>query len=142
MKVIDFIELYFLFVIEKGLSLFWTNCIKHGLGINDMIRLMCEEPAKLCRFNNFKGKLCKGYDADLCIWDPSAEFTVTSDIIHFRNKANPYMGKQLKGVVHATVVRGQFAYKRSKTETFKFVGHLLKRMDVNNKNNKDFITSY
>lgn len=100
--------------------------------MNDMIRLMCEEPAKLCRFDDRKGKLRKGYDADLCIWDPSAEFTVTPNIIHFRNKANPYMGKQLQGVVHATVVRGQFAYKRSTTEIFQFVGHLLKRMDTNN----------
>lgn len=106
-----------------------------------MIRLMCEEPAKLCRFDDRKGKLSKGYDADLCIWDPSAEFTVTSDIIHFRNKANPYMGKQLKGVVHATVVRGQFAYKRSKIETFNCVGHLLKRTNVNKSmtNNADSI---
>lgn len=92
-----------------------------------MIRLMCIEPAKLCRFDDRKGKLAKGFDADFCIWDPSAEFTVTSDIIHFRNKANPYMGMQLKGLVHATIVRGEFAYKRTTTETFQFVGGLLKR---------------
>lgn len=93
--------------------------------MKDMIRLMCEEPAKLCKFEDRKGKLVKGYQADLCIWDPSAEFTVTSDMIHFRNKANPYMDKQLKGVVHATIVRGQFAYKRSTSEQFNFVGRLL-----------------
>lgn len=72
----------------EGLSLFWTNCAKHGLGLGDLIRLMCEEPAKLCGFNEQKGKLAKGYDADLCIWDPSDVFTVTPDMIHFRNKAN------------------------------------------------------
>lgn len=109
-----------------GLSLFWTNCEKYGLNINDMVRLMCERPAELCKFNDRKGKLDKGYDADLCIWDPSAEFTVTPDIIHFRNKANPYMDKRLKGLVHATIVRGQFAYKRSTNEIFNFVGRLLK----------------
>lgn len=113
--------------IFSGLSLFWTNCAAHGLDINDMIRLMCEEPAKLCRFDHRKGKLAKGFDADLCIWDPSAEFTVTSEMIHFRNKANPYMGTKLKGQVMATVVRGQFAYQRTTTETFKFVGGLLQR---------------
>lgn len=111
---------------STGLSLFWTNCEKHGLDINDMIRLMCEEPAKLCNFQDRKGKLATGYDADFCIWDPSAEFTVTPESIHFRNKANPYMGKRLKGVVHATIVRGQFAYKRTTNETFNFVGQLLK----------------
>lgn len=103
-----------------------------------MIRLMCEQPAKLCRFDYCKGKLRKGYDADLCIWDPSAEFTVTPNIIHFRNKANPYMGKRLKGVVHATIVRGQFAYKRSTTDTFKYIGQLLRKMDVNNNNRNHY----
>lgn len=114
------------FSLKIGLSLFWTNCGKYGLNINDMIRLMCEEPAKLCKFDDRKGQLTKGYDADFCIWDPSAEFTVTSDIIHFRNKANPYMGMRLKGMVYATIVRGQFAYKRTTAETFNFVGTLLK----------------
>lgn len=118
----------FLFFIinSEGLPLFWTNCEKHGLGLRDLIRLMCEEPVKLCGFDDQKGKLAKGYDCDLCVWDPSDVFTVTPDIIHFRNKANPYMNKQLKGVVHATIVRGQFAYKRSSTDQFNFVGHLLK----------------
>lgn len=98
-----------------------------------MVRLMCEEPAKLCKFDSRKGKLAKGYDADLCIWDPSAEFTVTPDIIHFRNVANPYMGKRLKGVVQATIVRGQFAFKRNAnfdftrtTDTFNVIGRLVK----------------
>lgn len=106
--------------------MFWTHCDKYGLDINDMIRLMCVEPAKLCRFQNRKGKLAKGYDADFCIWDPLDVFTVTEDIIYFRNKANPYLGKQLKGVVHATIVRGKTAYKRSDTKPFNFVGQILK----------------
>lgn len=93
--------------------------------MKDLVRLMCLEPAKLCGFNNKKGKLAKGYDADLCIWDPDTEFQVTSDIIHFKNKANPYMDKTLKGYVHATVVRGRFAFKRSEVDSFKFVGHIL-----------------
>lgn len=90
-----------------------------------MIRLMCEEPAKLCGYENRKGKLEKGFDGDLCIWDPNTEFTITSDIIHFRNKANPYMGNKLKGCVHATVVSGKFAYKKSEENPFNFVGSLL-----------------
>lgn len=90
-----------------------------------MIRLMCEEPAKLCRIDDRKGKLAKGYDADFCVWDPADKFTVTLDVIHFRNKSNPYMGKKLNGVVHATIVRGQFAYKKSASEPFGFVGQCL-----------------
>lgn len=87
---------------------------------------MCEEPAKLCGYQNKKGKFIKGFDADLCIWDPSAEFTVTADMIHFKNKANPYMGTTLKGYVHATVVRGKFAFKCADVNPFRFVGQIMK----------------
>lgn len=43
---------------------------------------------------------------DFCVWDPDAELTVTQDIVQFQNKANPYMGRKLNGVVHTTIVRG------------------------------------
>lgn len=48
---------------------------------------------------------------DFCVWDPDAEFTITQDIVQFQNKANPYMGRRLKGLVHATIVRGLLVYK-------------------------------
>lgn len=91
-----------------------------------MIRLMCEAPAKLCGFDKRKGKLAKGYDADFCVWDPEGELTITKDIIHFKNKATPYMDQTLKGLVHATIVRGNFAYRRSESNAFQHVGNLIK----------------
>lgn len=48
---------------------------------------------------------------DFCVWDPDAEFTITQDIVHFQNKANPYMGRKLKGLVHATIVRGLHVFQ-------------------------------
>lgn len=98
--------------LQFGLSLFWTQCQEYGLGLSDMIRLMCEEPAKLCGIQNQKGKIEVGYDADFCVWNPDEWFTVTPDIIHFQNKANPYMGRKLRGVVHSTIVRGFHVYQQ------------------------------
>lgn len=77
-----------------------------------MINLMCTQPAKLCGLDQYKGKIAVGYDADFCIWNPEDSFSVTDDIIHFQHKANPYMGRTLKGVVHATYVRGNNVYQR------------------------------
>lgn len=92
-----------------------------------MVRLMCQEPAKMCKFDHRKGKIAIGYDADFCVWDPTDDFTVTEEMIHFRNKANPYMGQRLRGLIYATIVRGQIAYKRTENdEKFNFVGNLLK----------------
>lgn len=98
--------------VQFGLSLFWTNCQKYGLNITDMVNLMCTQPAKLCGLDQYKGKMSEGFDADFCIWDPEDSFSVSDDIIHFQHKANPYMGRILKGVVHATYVRGNNVYQR------------------------------
>lgn len=38
-------------------------------------------------------------------------FTVSPDIIQFQNKANPYMGSKLQGLVYATIVRGHHVFQ-------------------------------
>lgn len=62
--------------IPTGLSLFWTSASKKGFSLFDTVRLLCKEPAKLCRLDNQKGNLIPGHDADLVIWDPEKQFTV------------------------------------------------------------------
>lgn len=93
------------------MPLIWTHCQRYGLQISDIVRLMCLEPAQLCGVSGKKGKIADNYDADFCVWDPDEEFTITPDKIKFKNKLNPYMGKRLKGVVKATVVRGYHVFQ-------------------------------
>ncbi|XP_055607128.1 allantoinase [Uranotaenia lowii] len=110
--------------VQFGLPLFWTNCQRFGLGIPDLVRLLCSEPAKMCGINRTKGSLEVGFDGDICVWDPEDTFTVTQDIIEFANKANPYMDKKLRGVVHASFLRGSPIYRQ--TEKFRApMGNIL-----------------
>lgn len=93
-----------------------------------MVRLMSEEPAKLLSLNHKKGVLRPGFKADICVWDPDSNITVTQEIIHFRHKENPYMKELLKGKVHTTIIGGQIAYKRSaEGEKFQQVGKMIMR---------------
>lgn len=85
---------------------------------------MCTAPAELCGLSEFKGRIAVGYDADFCVWNPNAEFTVSPDIIQFQNKANPYMGTKLRGLVYATILRGNHVFQD--TEKFDVpLGNLL-----------------
>ncbi|XP_037028604.1 allantoinase [Bradysia coprophila] len=112
--------------VQFGLSLFWTQCKNYGMGLSDVVRLMCTAPAELCGINDFKGKIAEGYDADFCVWDPDDGFTVTQDIVQFQNKANPYMGRKLNGLVHATIVRGSHVFQDG--ENFRQpMGNLIER---------------
>jgi allantoinase len=57
-----------------------------------------------------KGRLEPGYDADLAIVDPDAEWTITSDTLFNRHHRSPFAGQQLRGRVVRTLVRGRTVF--------------------------------
>jgi len=44
------------------------------------------------------------------IWDPHQEVSIADHTIHHKNKVTPYKGKQLKGKVLQTILRGEVIY--------------------------------
>jgi allantoinase len=68
---------------------------------------MSERPATLAGLGARKGRIAAGYDADLMIWDPEAEFTVDAARLKQRHKITPYAGRRLRGRVWTTFVRGE-----------------------------------
>ncbi|KAI3618954.1 mitochondrial precursor [Moniliophthora roreri] len=61
-----------------GLSLLWTEGRKRGVGINEILKWTSLNTAKHAGLDHAKGKLAAGYDADVVVWDPDAEFEVDS----------------------------------------------------------------
>lgn len=54
----------------------WTAAKKRGMSLEKVSHLLSAAPSKLCGFDDRKGRLCKGMDADLLIWDPEATIKV------------------------------------------------------------------
>lgn len=98
--------------VQFGLSTFWTSAQQRGFSLYDITRLLCKRQAALCGVEKIKGKIAVGYDADFCVFNPDEEFEVSQDIIEFKNKATPYMGRTLKGVVRATILAGRVIYEK------------------------------
>jgi len=73
---------------------------------SDLARWMSEAPARLAGLDDRKGRIAPGYDADLVIWDPDAEWTVDPSRLQQRHKLTPYAGRRLRGLVQTTFVRG------------------------------------
>ncbi|OAX42545.1 allantoinase [Rhizopogon vinicolor AM-OR11-026] len=96
-----------------GLSLLWTESKKRGVSIGQIIRWTSEQTAKHAGLSSSKGHLSVGYDGDLIIWDPAAEFKVSKEQFHFKNKFSAYEGMLLNGVVQQTFLRGRVAYDRT-----------------------------
>ena len=57
------------------------------------------------------GRLRVGGLADLCVFDPQAEWVVRDEALRSQGKHTPFSGYALPGRVRATVVAGQIAYE-------------------------------
>ncbi|MGH7243463.1 MAG: allantoinase AllB [Phycisphaerales bacterium] len=93
--------------LEVQLSAVWRGARERGNSLTDVARWMCEAPAKLAGIQDQKGKIAPGFDADLLIMDPDAEWTIRGSALEHRHKATPYDGRRVQGIVHATFVRGK-----------------------------------
>jgi allantoinase len=91
--------------LSVALPLMWTEASRRGFTLQDIVRWMAEEPAKLAGCAR-KGRIAAGYDADFVVFDTDEEFTVTEDRLHYRHRISPYMGEKLRGEVKATYLRG------------------------------------
>ncbi|KAG2138008.1 hypothetical protein DEU56DRAFT_945809 [Suillus clintonianus] len=110
-----------------GLSLLWTEGRRRGVSLGQIIRWTSEETVKHAGLSSSKGQLSVGYDGDLVIWDPAAEFKVSKEHFHFNNKFSSYEGMVLNGVVQQTILRGRMAYDRTQNgfDSLTPIGKLL-----------------
>jgi allantoinase len=92
--------------LQIGLPAIWTAASERGFPITDVIRWMATNPADLVGLPT-KGRIEPGANADLFVFAPDAEFTVTAADLHHRNKLTAYEGRRLTGVVRATWLRGR-----------------------------------
>ncbi len=79
------------------------------LGPEDLCRLMSENPAKLFGMWPEKGRLAAGADADVCVWDPSARWTIEAATQHQAVDYTPWEGFEAHGRAKLVYVNGVLA---------------------------------
>ncbi|GAA5914750.1 uncharacterized protein JCM6883_001078 [Sporobolomyces salmoneus] len=100
-----------------GLSLLWSECTRRGIGMEKVLEWCAEKPAKQVGLEKKKGGLFVGGDADFVVFDPEAQFKVDKSSLHFKNRASPYEGMTLEGIVRETWLRGRKVWDRKLVET-------------------------
>ena len=96
--------------LQIALPVLWTAAKQRNIGVEHIAKWLSENPAKLIGLEHKKGRIEKGYDADLVIWNPDESFTVTEQMILHKHKITPYLGEQLYGTVHSTYLGGMVVY--------------------------------
>ena len=98
--------------LQFALPVLWTAAKEKMCSLNEIAKWLSENPAKLIGKQNSKGKIAKGYDADLIVFDEKKTFTVTEDIIKHKHKITPYLNEKLFGVVEQTYLSGENVFDK------------------------------
>jgi len=98
--------------LQLRLPLVWTECKKRGFTLEKVCEWLCYAPACLVNLEKRKGAIVVGNDADFVVWNPNKSFRVATDILQHRHKLTPYEGKELKGTVEQTYLRGRLICNR------------------------------
>jgi allantoinase len=114
--------------LQLGLSVVWKGARARGYTPQQLAGWMSRAPARLAGLDGRKGAIAAGYDADLVVWNPDAEYSVEPGKLHHRHKLSPYVGQVLPGVVQATYLRGEKVYDRGGFPLSP-TGHVLLRGD-------------
>src|SRR5260370_27041125 len=93
--------------LQISLSAVWTGARARGVPIEKVAKWMSASTARLAGFENRKGALVQGYDADIVIVDDDAKFTVDPVALEHRHAVTPYAGLELFGRVMNTFVGGR-----------------------------------
>jgi dihydropyrimidinase len=94
--------------LEARLPLLFDAMVSKGrLGLQKFVELTATAPAKIYNLHPRKGSIAIGADADIAIWDPSHEVTLSDAIMHDLTGYTPYAGRALRGWPVMVLSRGR-----------------------------------
>jgi allantoinase len=96
--------------LQFGLPLIWTEAKARGFELTDISHWMAAQPAKFIGMDHLKGHIAPGYHADLAVFDDTAGYQITKQMIKHRHQITPYQGRIVNGRVKRTYLRGQLIF--------------------------------
>ena len=96
--------------IETRLLLLYEGVRNGQITLNRFVDITSTTPAKLFGLYPRKGTIQPGADADLVIWNPEKEHTISAHTHHMNVDYNPYEGKTVIGAPGRVMLRGKTIY--------------------------------
>ncbi len=100
--------------LQFALPVAWTAAKARGIKVDQTSKWLSANPAYFLQLDSSKGKIKKGFDADITCWNPDKKFKVEAKNIQHRHKITPYEGLELYGTVMQTYVNGIKIYDEGK----------------------------
>jgi dihydropyrimidinase len=111
--------------IQDRLSLMYTYGVLAGkIDLNQFVNLNCTRPAKIFGMYPRKGTIMVGADADIVVWDPSKENTISAKSI--------FEGLKTKGAPTWVIANGKVQYDRGELKVQRGAGRYISRSSAHN----------
>lgn len=113
--------------IEHRLSLLYTyGVLQNRISLNRFVDLTSTKPAKTFGIYPQKGEIAVGSAADILIWNPKTENTISVKTHKQNCDSNIYEGIKTIGTPEYVIVNGEVAYDKGNLLTNKLEGRFLK----------------
>lgn len=94
--------------LETRLPLLFSAGVMEGrISLERFVALTATNPARIYGLYPRKGTIAVGSDADLAIWDPEVETTITNAALHHNVDYTPYEGMRVRGWPVEVLSRGE-----------------------------------
>ena len=114
--------------IEHRMSLVYSGGVGKGrFSVNRFVELVSTTPAKIFGLYPRKGTIAVGSDADLVIFDPNREHTISVKTHHMRVDYSMFEGTKVKGMPDLVMCRGRVLVENDKFLGKAGSGTFLKR---------------
>ena len=98
--------------IEALLPLTYTHGVGAGrFSVNQMVAMLSENPARIMGLEGRKGKVAAGHDADVVLFDPTLEVTISAESHASNCDYDPFEGTKCTGWPVTTLLRGKTIVK-------------------------------
>src|SRR5258706_3182145 len=114
--------------LEVRLPLMFDAMVSKGrLGLEKFVDLTSTAPAKIYKLHPRKGSIAVGADADIAIWDPQREVTLSDAMMHDLAGYTPFVGRKLRGWPVTVLSRGRVIVADGKRSVEAGSGRFLAR---------------
>ncbi|MCA9257505.1 MAG: dihydropyrimidinase [Phycisphaerales bacterium] len=104
--------------LETMVPLVFTHGVmKERFNMRTLVEKCCAAPARIMGFGERKGRIRKGYDADIAIIHPKKKLKVDHETMETNTDWSPYQGWNLAGFSRTTLCRGKVI-----VDDYKFCG--------------------
>jgi dihydropyrimidinase len=114
--------------IEDRMAVMWHHGVGGGrISMNRFVAITATNPARIFGLYPRKGTISVGSDADIVMWDPLKEHTISAQTHHMNTDYNCYEGMTVRGWPERVLLRGKTLVQGSEWHGSAGGGAFLKR---------------